>query len=111
MPCLPATQARVLLSGERASRLVLAPLAMEAQRPRRSDGQGVVSCLSEAFPEPAAPSYGAPGVEFMGLHRENNAVVQVCFLPGQVRPRCALPLTDGRTWDHHAFPAVALRRS
>ncbi|XP_030875322.1 LLGL scribble cell polarity complex component 2 [Leptonychotes weddellii] len=27
--------------------------------------------------------YGAPGVEFMGLHRENNAVVQIHFLPGQ----------------------------
>ncbi|XP_053517192.1 LLGL scribble cell polarity complex component 2 isoform X3 [Artibeus jamaicensis] len=31
----------------------------------------------------AVKLYGAPGVEFMGLHRENNAVVQVCFLPGQ----------------------------
>lgn len=40
---------------------------------------------SGAFPEPVAPSYGAPGVEFMGLHRENNAVVQISFLPGQVR--------------------------
>ncbi|XP_012861729.1 LLGL scribble cell polarity complex component 2 isoform X1 [Echinops telfairi] len=29
--------------------------------------------------------YGAPGVEFMGLHRENNAVVQVHFLPDQCR--------------------------
>ncbi|XP_032473203.1 LLGL scribble cell polarity complex component 2 isoform X1 [Phocoena sinus] len=27
--------------------------------------------------------YGAPGVEFMGLHHENNAVVQIHFLPGQ----------------------------
>ncbi|XP_006886435.1 PREDICTED: lethal(2) giant larvae protein homolog 2 [Elephantulus edwardii] len=27
--------------------------------------------------------YGAPGVEFMGLHRENNTVVQIHFLPGQ----------------------------
>ncbi|XP_049714867.1 LLGL scribble cell polarity complex component 2 isoform X1 [Elephas maximus indicus] len=27
--------------------------------------------------------YGAPGVEFMGLHRENNAVVQIHFLLGQ----------------------------
>nr|XP_058140709.1 LLGL scribble cell polarity complex component 2 isoform X1 [Dasypus novemcinctus] len=27
--------------------------------------------------------YGAPGVEFMGLHQENNAVVQIHFLPGQ----------------------------
>lgn len=41
---------------------------------------------SGAFPEPASPSYGAPGVEFMGLHRENNAVVQIHFLPGQVSP-------------------------
>ncbi|XP_057357686.1 LLGL scribble cell polarity complex component 2 isoform X2 [Manis pentadactyla] len=31
----------------------------------------------------AVKLYGAPGVEFMGLHRENNAVVQVHFLPGQ----------------------------
>uniref|UniRef100_H0V3K9 LLGL scribble cell polarity complex component 2 n=1 Tax=Cavia porcellus TaxID=10141 RepID=H0V3K9_CAVPO len=29
--------------------------------------------------------YGAPGVEFMGLHRENNAVVQIHFLPGQCK--------------------------
>uniref|UniRef100_A0A2K6B823 LLGL scribble cell polarity complex component 2 n=1 Tax=Macaca nemestrina TaxID=9545 RepID=A0A2K6B823_MACNE len=27
--------------------------------------------------------YGAPGVEFMGLHRENNAVTQIHLLPGQ----------------------------
>ncbi|XP_041491899.1 LLGL scribble cell polarity complex component 2 isoform X2 [Microtus oregoni] len=27
--------------------------------------------------------YGAPGVEFMGLHKENNAVMQIHFLPGQ----------------------------
>nr|XP_012309140.2 lethal(2) giant larvae protein homolog 2 isoform X2 [Aotus nancymaae] len=27
--------------------------------------------------------YGAPGVEFMGLHRENNAVMQIHLLPGQ----------------------------
>lgn len=40
---------------------------------------------SGAFPEPVTPSYGAPGVEFMGLHQENNAVVQIYFLPGQVR--------------------------
>lgn len=38
----------------------------------------------ELFPEPSPPSYGAPGVEFMGLHRENNTVVQIHFLPGQV---------------------------
>lgn len=29
-------------------------------------------------------SYGAPGVEFMGLHDENAAVTQVHFLPFQV---------------------------
>lgn len=34
------------------------------------------------FPEPSR--YGAPGVEFMGLHKENNAVMQIHFLPGQV---------------------------
>lgn len=28
--------------------------------------------------------YGAPGVEFMGLHDENAAVTQVHFLPNQV---------------------------
>ncbi|CAO2646090.1 LLGL scribble cell polarity complex component 2 [Lemmus lemmus] len=27
--------------------------------------------------------YGAPGVEFMGLHKENNAVMQIHFLPGE----------------------------
>ncbi|KAI4051576.1 LLGL scribble cell polarity complex component 2, partial [Homo sapiens] len=27
--------------------------------------------------------YGAPGVEFMGLHQENNAVTQIHLLPGQ----------------------------
>nr|XP_033817041.1 LLGL scribble cell polarity complex component 2 isoform X1 [Geotrypetes seraphini]XP_033817042.1 LLGL scribble cell polarity complex component 2 isoform X1 [Geotrypetes seraphini]XP_033817043.1 LLGL scribble cell polarity complex component 2 isoform X1 [Geotrypetes seraphini] len=27
--------------------------------------------------------YGAPGVEFMGLHQENNAVIQICFIPDQ----------------------------
>ncbi|XP_068386140.1 LLGL scribble cell polarity complex component 2 isoform X2 [Eschrichtius robustus] len=32
----------------------------------------------------AVKLYGAPGVEFMGLHRENNAVVQIHFLPGQL---------------------------
>ncbi|MXQ87067.1 hypothetical protein E5288_WYG007494 [Bos mutus] len=31
----------------------------------------------------AVKLYGAPGVEFMGLHRENNTVVQIHFLPGQ----------------------------
>ncbi|XP_014387259.1 PREDICTED: lethal(2) giant larvae protein homolog 2 isoform X7 [Myotis brandtii] len=31
----------------------------------------------------AVKLYGAPGVEFMGLHRENNAVVHIYFLPGQ----------------------------
>lgn len=50
-----------------------------------SGWRGVASA-SGGFPEPAAPSYGAPGVEFMGLHQENNAVVQIYFLPGQVRP-------------------------
>lgn len=34
----------------------------------------------------AVKLYGAPGVEFMGLHRENNAVVQIHFLPS----RCQL---------------------
>lgn len=76
------------------------------------------------FPEPVTPSYGAPGVEFMGLHRENNAVVQIYFLPGQVRspslPFLCLPEAvrgeagfgdpgfgaDGRTWDHLPFPAA-----
>lgn len=29
--------------------------------------------------------YGAPGVEFMGLHDENAAVTQVHFLPHQVQ--------------------------
>lgn len=43
-----------------------------------------MSCLPELFLS-LARSYGAPGVEFMGLHRENNAVVQIHFLPGQVR--------------------------
>ncbi|XP_021096750.1 lethal(2) giant larvae protein homolog 2 isoform X3 [Heterocephalus glaber] len=33
----------------------------------------------------AVKLYGAPGVEFMGLHRENNAVVQIHFLPGQCK--------------------------
>ncbi|XP_067403662.1 LLGL scribble cell polarity complex component 2 isoform X2 [Emydura macquarii macquarii] len=27
--------------------------------------------------------YGAPGVEFMGLHEENNTVTQIHFIPGQ----------------------------
>uniref|UniRef100_A0A8C5KG69 LLGL scribble cell polarity complex component 2 n=1 Tax=Jaculus jaculus TaxID=51337 RepID=A0A8C5KG69_JACJA len=31
----------------------------------------------------AVKLFGAPGVEFMGLHRENNAVIQIHFLPGQ----------------------------
>lgn len=31
----------------------------------------------------AVKLYGAPGVEFMGLHKENNAVLQIHFLPGQ----------------------------
>ncbi|XP_062936615.1 LLGL scribble cell polarity complex component 2 isoform X4 [Cynocephalus volans] len=31
----------------------------------------------------AVKLYGAPGVEFMGLHQENNAVMQIHFLPGQ----------------------------
>uniref|UniRef100_A0A8C5XCM4 LLGL scribble cell polarity complex component 2 n=1 Tax=Microcebus murinus TaxID=30608 RepID=A0A8C5XCM4_MICMU len=31
----------------------------------------------------AVKLYGAPGVEFMGLHQENNAVIQIHFLPGQ----------------------------
>ncbi|XP_042521369.1 LLGL scribble cell polarity complex component 2 isoform X3 [Dipodomys spectabilis] len=31
----------------------------------------------------AVKLYGAPGVEFMGLHQENNAVTQIHFLPGQ----------------------------
>ncbi|OXB76960.1 UNVERIFIED_CONTAM: hypothetical protein H355_014782 [Colinus virginianus] len=28
--------------------------------------------------------YGAPGVEFMGLHEENNTVMQIHFIPDQV---------------------------
>lgn len=86
-----------------------------------SGWRGVASA-SGGFPEPAAPSYGAPGVEFMGLHRENNAVVQIYFLPGQVRPPrpsyshifpkerhasggpgCGVA---GRTWDHHLPPKI-----
>lgn len=63
-------------------------------------GGGVLP--SAAFPEPAACSYGAPGVEFMGLHRENNAVVQIHFLPGQVRgpstPSCSHATQKGCTY-------------
>uniref|UniRef100_A0A670HXU3 LLGL scribble cell polarity complex component 2 n=1 Tax=Podarcis muralis TaxID=64176 RepID=A0A670HXU3_PODMU len=29
--------------------------------------------------------YGAPGVEFMGLHEETNTVMQIHFIPGQCR--------------------------
>lgn len=94
MPCLLPIHARVLLSGERASVDTPCRGGPEALSVLQARG-GVLP--SGAFPEPAAPSYGAPGVEFMGLHRENNAVVQVCFLPGQVRPLCALlPLRSSR---------------
>ena len=71
-----------------------------------SGGGGGWSCLLELFPEPSPPSYGAPGVEFMGLHRENNAVVQIHFLPGQVSPPHALLSGFGaneRTRDKLAF--------
>ncbi|XP_028912908.1 LLGL scribble cell polarity complex component 2 isoform X2 [Ornithorhynchus anatinus] len=36
--------------------------------------------------------YGAPGVEFMGLHKENNAVLLIHFLPGQ--PQLVTVLDD-----------------
>ena len=58
------------------------------------------------YPEPS-PSYGAPGVEFMGLHRENNTVVQIHFLPGQVSLPHALVIgfgADERTRNKPAFP-------
>lgn len=59
------------------------------------------------FPEPSR--YGAPGVEFMGLHKENNAVLQIHFLPGQVStcwgrdlPAAFLTLIslEGIVWPH-----------
>lgn len=59
------------------------------------------------FPEPSR--YGAPGVEFMGLHKENNAVLQIHFLPGQVStcwgrdlPAAFLTLIslEGIVWQH-----------
>lgn len=114
-------QAPVLLSGERASFLplgVYAPCRWGTEVPALRHVRGGV-LPSGAFPEPVTPSYGAPGVEFMGLHRENNAVVQIYFLPGQVRglSRCTERQAfgdpgfgaDGRTWDHLFFSAVVHR--
>lgn len=37
-----------------------------------------------AFPWRDPHSYGAPGVEFTGLHKDTTAVTQIHFLPGQV---------------------------
>ncbi|MED6274834.1 hypothetical protein CHARACLAT_020447, partial [Characodon lateralis] len=39
-------------------------------------------------------SYGAPGVEFTGLHKDTTAVTQIHFLPGQGR---LLSLLDDNT--------------
>lgn len=36
------------------------------------------------FPWQDCCSYGAPGVEFTGLHKDTTAVTQIHFLPGQV---------------------------
>lgn len=36
------------------------------------------------FPELDSCSYGVPGVEFTGLHKDTTAVTQIHFLPGQV---------------------------
>lgn len=36
------------------------------------------------FPYLDSCSYGIPGVEFTGLHKDTTAVTQIHFLPGQV---------------------------
>lgn len=36
------------------------------------------------FPYLDSCSYGVPGVEFTGLHKDTTAVTQIHFLPGQV---------------------------
>uniref|UniRef100_A0A7N8XLU9 LLGL scribble cell polarity complex component 1 n=1 Tax=Mastacembelus armatus TaxID=205130 RepID=A0A7N8XLU9_9TELE len=52
--------------------------------------------------------YGAPGVEFTGLHRDTSAVTQIVFLPGQGR---LLSLLDDNTihlWELVAGRSVLL---
>lgn len=80
----PKSQSRCLGKGRAFCHREFTPLATAAQVTALRHVRGGV-LPSGAFPEPVTPSYGAPGVEFMGLHRENNAVVQISFLPGQVR--------------------------
>lgn len=56
-------------------------------------GREDLLCL--LLPLTSALSYGAPGVEFTGLHRDTATVTQMHFLPGQVSlspPRLPEPL-------------------
>lgn len=57
------------------------------------------------FPWRDPCSYGAPGVEFTGLHKDTTAVTQIHFLPGQVSSAHLLSeclkrrdATPGRKW-------------
>ena len=47
-------------------------------------------CPCCVFPWPDPHSYGAPGVEFTGLHQDTTAVTQIHFLPGQVSATSAV---------------------
>ncbi|KAF7243084.1 hypothetical protein EYD10_10569 [Varanus komodoensis] len=53
-----------------------------------------LSVLLIPLPAPSQVTYGAPGVEFTGLHKETATVTQLHFLPGQGR---LLSLLDDNT--------------
>ncbi|XP_067225318.1 LLGL scribble cell polarity complex component 2 isoform X2 [Chanodichthys erythropterus] len=51
--------------------------------------------------------YGAPGVEFMGLHEENAAVTQVHFLPNQVEFVTLLDDNSLHMWTLRAHSSIS----
>lgn len=61
------------------------------------DGQSLSDCpsLSARLFLTSYLSYGAPGVEFTGLHRDAATVTQMHFLPGQVSIYPLLPASGG----------------
>lgn len=63
------------------------------------DGQSLSDCpsLSARLFLTSYLSYGAPGVEFTGLHRDAATVTQMHFLPGQVNSSPPLLAPGGPT--------------
>ncbi|GAB5580593.1 lethal(2) giant larvae protein homolog 1 isoform X1 [Prionailurus iriomotensis] len=82
---------RIMAIGTRSGAVKMYPLGTEAFRALRK--------LLIAAPW----SYGAPGVEFTGLHRDTATVTQMHFLPGQGRLLTLLDDSSLHLWEivHH----------